>query len=290
MRAMVTGGTGFIGSALVKELLNQGNEVACLVRQGSTTKRISNVIYIEDSESQAQLTQAFLSFGPDVVFHLAACQDLTNTLDGAKELLETNLYFGSRVLTAASDSGAKSFISAGTFSTHATGTSEFVPQTFYASTKIAFMNLCEFFATTTSMKTLVLELSDTYGPKDPRVKFLNLISQFSKSGETIGATAGEQFIRPLHVDDVVSGFIHAATLHLSGRKLDLVLSLAGAEEVNLKELVKIFESATGRKVNVTWGERPYRKNEIMKPYVGNQLPDWKPAISLAQGLAQVFSD
>lgn len=290
MRALVTGATGFIGSALVRMLQAEGADVGCFVRNGSTHKPFTHVTYIEDCDSTEELTNRFSAFKPNVVFHLAACQDLSNSLEGARELIQTNLILGSRVLAAAKDSKVKSFISAGTFSSHATGNAEYVPQTFYASTKIAFAGLSETYQTETEMQTLVLELSDTYGPNDPRKKFLNLIWEISHNGQTIDATPGEQKIRPLHVDDVVDGFLFAAKIHLSGGKLASVLSLAGSEEVNLKELVSIFESATGRKVNINWGERPYRENEIMQPYVGDLIPGWQPKIDLKNGLAAVFSN
>ncbi|MDP2300170.1 MAG: NAD-dependent epimerase/dehydratase family protein, partial [Actinomycetota bacterium] len=192
------------------------------------------------------------------------------------------------VLAAARFAGARALVAAGTYSAHADGDAGYAPQTLYAATKQAFGALAGHYRRNTALATVVLELSDTYGPGDRRPKFLNLIAAAAASGEVLGASPGEQVIRPLHTDDIVAAFIYAASELVKGRELGGVYSVAGPDAVTLHELVAVFERATGTSVPVEWGARPYRPGEIMAPWTGETLPGWAPSIGLVEGLGAVY--
>jgi nucleoside-diphosphate-sugar epimerase len=121
-----------------------------------------------------------------------------------------------------------------------------------------------------------------------RKKFLNLIASAAATGEVLGASPGDRVIRPLHADDIVSAFITATELLLAGEKLGPTHSVSGPEAVTLRELVTIFEQATGSTVPVQWRARPHRPREIMLPWAGAPLPRWSPGIGLAEGLTSVY--
>ncbi|MFB0925747.1 MAG: NAD(P)-dependent oxidoreductase, partial [Vicingaceae bacterium] len=62
-------------------------------------------------------------------------------------------------------------------------------------------------------------------------------------------------------------------------------SVANKKSYQLKEVIQIFESISNKKINVVWGGKPYRKREVMNLWVnGDNLPNWKPKISLEEGL------
>src|SRR5260370_40854107 len=76
-RALVTGGTGFVGANLVRRLLAEGHEVGLLVRKGHDPWRLADVSarvhWIEASlDERATLARAGADFRPRWVFHLAA--------------------------------------------------------------------------------------------------------------------------------------------------------------------------------------------------------------------------
>jgi hypothetical protein len=61
------------------------------------------------------------------------------------------------------------------------------------------------------------------------------------------------------------------------------------EFLRLKDFVALFENAACKKLNIHWGQRPCRLREVMKPWdTGEQLPGWKPTISLAAGIADLL--
>lgn len=288
MRVALTGATGYLGSHLLEALLDSDAQVCAIVRAGDARVFPAGVMRVEDPGSAAELASALGGFEPDVAIHLAACQDLTDRPDASDALVEANLAFGARVLSAACQAGARAFVAAGTYSTHAEGTQAYVPQTLYSATKHAFTALADHYRVNTAMRTLVLELSDTYGPGDARGKFLDLVHAAAISGETLGASPGEQVVSPVHVSDAVAAFIHAARLLLDGADPGAVRSVSGAQSVTLRELVTRYEQATGRGVPVQWGARPYRPREIMSPWAGEPLPGWQPQIDLTEGLARTY--
>lgn len=290
MRAVVTGGTGYTGQRLVRQLLADGAAVLAVVRPGDNDPVPVGALRLEDLGDAQSNCDAFGEFKPDVVLHLAACQDLTHEPVAVDALVEANVAFAARMLSAAAASGARGFVAAGSFMTHADGTSHYAPQTMYAATKQAFRDLAAYYHRWTPLNVTVLELSDTYGPDDHRRKFLNLLADACLANESLDVTPGDQVVYPLHVDDVVSAFVHAARLLVDGVLLDEVYSVHGPKGVTIRQLVGLFESATGLHPDVRFGGRAYRPNEIMKPYTGPSLPDWTPSMSLEQGLRAAFSN
>jgi nucleoside-diphosphate-sugar epimerase len=108
MRALVTGGTGFIGSHLVDELLQQGYEVRVLRRPTSSTTYLEgkNLTYaVGDLSDTTSLMKACENI--DVVFHVAA---LPRDWGTRKEFLEVNLYGTKNLLDACVKTKAPRFV------------------------------------------------------------------------------------------------------------------------------------------------------------------------------------
>ena len=286
MKIVVTGATGFVGGALVKQLIAAGFDVAAVVRNHSEKLPVV-VTQVIDSGDDVEICAAFESFGAEFVFHCAANQDLTHSLLSSANLIQTNIGFAGRMLAIAEQAGVTGFVAAGTFATHADGTSDYAPQNLYAATKQAFNALVEHYRRNTTLRVVVLELSDTYGPNDPRPKFLNLVRQAAQSQESLDASPGLQEVRPVHVDDVTRAFVHTARLISGGVELAAQYSICGAEAVTLQELVSIYKRVNQVEVGINWGGRNYREGEIMKPFVGELLPGWQPATALSVGLSQI---
>ena len=64
-------------------------------------------------------------------------------------------------------------------------------------------------------------------------------------------------------------------------------AVRGAEQMTLRSFVGVFEAATGARVRVEWGARPYRLREVMEPWLGELLPDRTPRIPLSERLKRL---
>lgn len=116
MRALVTGATGFVGSAVVRELLADGVEVRALVRARSPLVNLEG-LEVErvqgDLDDLASLRRALL--GCDVVYHVAAFY--SNRPEDAARLYQVNVEGTARLLVAARASGVSRFVHTSTIGT-----------------------------------------------------------------------------------------------------------------------------------------------------------------------------
>ena len=100
MKILVTGGAGFIGSAVVRLAVSRGHEVvnldaltyaACLENVAEAAQ--SNLYSFEqaDIRDRARLDEVFATHHPDVVMHLAAESHVDRSIDGPGEFILTNI-------------------------------------------------------------------------------------------------------------------------------------------------------------------------------------------------------
>ena len=109
MRALVTGGTGFIGGAVVRQLLEAGHEVRALVRPGADTRQLNGlpVERLEGDLSDGDRLRRGIS-GCDWLFHVAALYSYWG--HGWEEYYQTNVEGTRRVLEVARDEGVERIV------------------------------------------------------------------------------------------------------------------------------------------------------------------------------------
>ena len=107
-RCIVTGGCGFIGSALVRHLCREGNEVLVIdkLTYAGVPESLKEVdgkytLLVKDICDQEAMDAAFESFKPDTIFHLAAESHVDRSIDGPGEFVRTNVVGTATLLQAA---------------------------------------------------------------------------------------------------------------------------------------------------------------------------------------------
>jgi len=110
MKILVTGGAGFIGSAVVRQAVRDGHKVvnvdaltyaACLDNVKSVADSPNYVFEQADIRDKARLDEVFAAHKPDVVMHLAAESHVDRSIDGPGEFIETNVMGTYNILEAA---------------------------------------------------------------------------------------------------------------------------------------------------------------------------------------------
>ena len=98
---------------------------------------------------------------------------------------------------------------------------------------------------------------------------------------------GEQLLDLVHIDDVTCAF----SLCTQRLLLDQVqqpherYAVSSGRPLSMRQLVALLEQLSGKRLNVTFGARPYRTREVMRPpRVGAKLLGWEPQVGLQDGL------
>lgn len=288
-RALVTGGTGFIGSHLVRRLAEDGWDVHVLSR--AARPGTDQVHYHLLNVACGPMATLFERVRPSVVFHLATCFTVEHRPEQIRPLIDANLLLGAQILEGMVAAGCLRMLNTGTAWQHMEASSrDYHPANLYAATKQAFEALVDYYCEAHGVSAISLKIFDTYGPADRRPKLLNLLAQQDPRGPSLELSAGEQRINLVHVRDVVEAMQACERLlAVSEGGEHLRYMLGGIETMTLREVVHLLELAAGRPFRVKWGAKPYRAREIMEPWTaGVWLPGWRPQVSLREGLRDLL--
>ncbi|MBR4666648.1 MAG: NAD-dependent epimerase/dehydratase family protein [Lentisphaeria bacterium] len=293
-RVVITGATGFIGKNLCRLMSEYGDfEIAVIVRDSNRLESDLPISqFYELTSSFEDLNQFIKNFQPEAIVHLASLFIANHQSNDISPLIRSNIEFGTMLLEAAYRSGhVKYFINIGSsWQTAVSDSSDYHPMDLYAATKQAFEDILAFYCDLCGIKSTTLRLFDTYGEGDTRRKLLQLLAQTLKTGESLAMSPGDQQIDLVHVSDVCKAILMALKKLQTGELADgQVYGIRSGQPVSLKGLTALIEAETGKKLNILWGGRPYRQNEIMKSNTAlPSLPGWKAEISLQDGLKRYF--
>lgn len=194
MRILLTGATGFIGTNLTREL-RKNNDLFILGHHEGDPEKLGLPGIVMNDDIQ-RLADYIKSNEIEGIIHLASLYLTVHTLEQVKDLVLSNVYFGTAVLEAASLAGTvKWFLNTGTIwqNYNVKGT-VYNPVNLYAATKQAFIDMAKYYSDVFGIRFCTLKLCDTYGPNDTRKKLFKLFKDYSESGEVLKMSPGEQKI------------------------------------------------------------------------------------------------
>jgi nucleoside-diphosphate-sugar epimerase len=292
---LVTGATGFIGSRLVRKLLDGGVPVLAMVREHSTIppllqKHGAELQVLQDDGTVEGLANAMTIHRTSLVVHCAAHYVSTHAAKDVVPLIEANVLLGARLAEAMVLAHTTSLIVLSTMWQHAgEHPASYHPANLYAATKRSLEDILLFYSIAAGLRVRVLEICDTYGPEDNRPKVIPAMLKALRDNTALELSPGEQHLDLLHVDDVVAGIMRAADSAASWPPGTFsAFSLCAIQTVSLRELVALLETAARRRIEVRWGAKPYRPREVMRPHSPHPpLPGWSPQIELFDGLASL---
>lgn len=250
-KVLVTGGTGFTGSALVKRLLERGHDVRVVDNQKGLfhdeLEQLGAEICIgsvTDRELMFELTQ-----GVDVVHHLAAA---FRKIDLPEEMYwDVNVNGTRHLLEAAEAYGVEKFVYCSTCGVHgnvdsppAAETAPIAPEDYYQYTKYEGEKVAQEFIKK-GMDVTILRPAAIYGPGDPE-RWVMLFRQ-TKPGTFPMFGDGNVTYHPLYIDNLVDAFEMAVESPQSKGQTYLI---ADKEYYTLNDLVKIVGEVQGKDVRI----------------------------------------
>lgn len=266
---VVTGATGFVGSNLCHKLINENWNVSIVCRKNSKLDNLEDIkekinIFRYDDNIE-ELVSFFKNNNFNVVFHLASLFIAEHQVKDVDNLLASNILFGTHILEAMKESKTKILINTGTSWQHY-NSEEYNPVDLYAATKEAFEKIIKYYVEAENIRCITLKLFDTYGENDKRPKLINLLNKFADEGKELDMSLGEQKLDLVHVDIVTKAFLRAYDKLQKDKNIkNEIYGVSSGKQFSLREIVENFERATGKKLKINWGARPYRKREVMEP-------------------------
>ncbi len=251
MRIFVTGGNGFIGSAVVRQLIAKGHRVVCLLRATSNTERIDGLTFerADGDVRDAASVRAGMR-GCDGTIHLAApgswhADDAAGLEDvivnGARNVLDAASGLpGHRVVLTSSTAAIGASDEPIVFDEHA----EFNvrnPELHYAHAKHRAELLAKE-AAAKGVAVVIVNPSEVYGPGDPGTGTAANLIDFAKAIPVLVCDGGTGVV---HVDDVAGGMIAALERGRPGERYIL-----GGENLTVRQLAELTLELTGRHVPV----------------------------------------
>lgn len=221
--ACVTGGAGFIGSHLVRALLDRGLEVKVLdnLSVGRRDKVPPEAVFIEGDITDPATARRAVE-GCDIVFHLAARVAIRSSFEFAFEDAMTNVAGTARILRAAEDTGSpRKVIVASSMAVYADAEEPkpigeghaTVPISPYGVNKLAVERLTHLMCSRAGMASVALRLFNTFGQGQALSPYVGVVTIFidalSRGERPTIFGDGEQRRDFVHVEDVARAFVNA---------------------------------------------------------------------------------
>lgn len=262
MRILVTGGAGFIGSALIRSFLKAGEieivNVDCLTYAGNLESlntcsgSLRYNLRKTDIRHFEEVRQVFSEFQPESVIHLAAESHVDRSIDGPAEFIQTNIVGTYNLLEAAREywselsgqSGERfRFLHISTDEVYGSlGTSGLFtenspsrPSSPYAASKAASDNLVRAWYQTYGLPVITTNCSNNYGPYQFPEKLIPLVVLNALEGKTLPIYGTGENVRDwLYVEDHVS----ALKTVLNKGEVGETYNVGGGCEMTNREVVE----------------------------------------------------
>ncbi len=281
MKYLVTGGAGFIGSNLVKQLLEMGEDVRML--DNFATGKRENILPYIDNPHLTVIEGDLRSFhivrtavkGVDYILHQGALPSVPRSINDPITTNDVNILGTLNILEAAKEFGVKRVVCASSSSIY--GNSETLPKVEtmpvkpmspYALTKYAQERYCQIYYNLYGLETVALRYFNVFGPnQDPTSQYSAVIPKFiklmSEDKEPVIYGDGTQSRDFTYVDNVVYANLLACNTEKAAGE---VINVACGKSYTLLELVKMINEILGENIEPKF--YPERPGDVKHSWAG----------------------
>jgi UDP-glucose 4-epimerase len=299
-KVLVTGGAGFIGSAVIKALQAYPVELLVIDDLSFGNRAFVNLpdshFKVLDILDREGVEAVFEDFRPDWVLHLAAVHFIPWCNQHPYEAADINIRGTIHVLDAAKKSGVKGVLFASTAAvypvadhalteTHPTG-----PLDIYGLTKLTGERLCHEFYLDSGIATVVCRFFNAFGPNETNPHLIPEIAAQINAGSRVLKLGNQAPKRDfIHTSDMARAVI--ALLESFTQGFD-TFNLGRGIEYSVLEIAAAFGNALGEEVRVEVDPAKVRKTDRLhlladisklKAFTG-----WEPKVGIDEGIATLI--
>ena len=299
-RILLTGASGFIGSHLARLLVAEGAEVHALTSAVSSVypHRITDVrkditLHEGNLTDRSAMDVLAKQVRPEYVFHLGAYTHVGKSWQRVDECIQTNVQGTVNLLQALDGSGYTRFVNTGTSEIYGAIDVPFheddcpKPVSPYAVSKYAAEMFCRLASESYGWPIVRVRPFNAYGPGQSPDRVIPEIIVRALRRERLQMTSGRQTREFNYVDDIVDGFVKAATADGIDGEL---LNVGNGEEVSIADLATTILDVMGNPVEAEFGALPDRPIEIWRMRCDStrarERLSWTPQYDLRAGLAK----
>lgn len=298
MHFLVTGGAGFIGSALTQRLIRDGHQVIVLddLSGGGQRPSTPTIQFVQGDVNNIPLLWSLLA-QVDCVYHLAARVSVAQSILHPQEYNQVNVGGTVSLMEAMRDTGVRRVVFASSGAAYGRQPQQPVheddtpqPDSPYAVSKWAAEQYIHTIGNLWHIETVALRIFNAYGPGQqlpishapviPRY-----LQQILTGGSVVLYNNGQQSRDFVYVDDVVNALVTAATATNINRQ---VINIGSGVETSIADLVSAMEQVLKRKAHRI--HAPERGGGVPRLVAdttkARRLLGFQPFTPLATGLAQ----
>lgn len=267
-RAVITGATGAIGTALVNSLINSGIEVLVLLRKGSSRNDVipNSKLITKKFCSLNELVNFNLNTKKkyDVFYHFA-WEGTTGEARDDLYLQNQNVKYTLDAISLAKRLGCNTFIGAGSQAEYGrvngnlTPTTKTVPENGYGIAKLTAGLMAKIACQKEGLKCIWVRVLSVYGPNDNKKSMIASTLEKLINNQNAQFTKGEQMWDYLFSSDAAEAFKLLGDFGIDGK----TYVLGSGKARKLKDYILDMKSAAKSKSNLEFGAIPYAEKQVM---------------------------
>lgn len=299
MKYLVTGGLGFVGNELVRQLAGQGHEVAILDNRNRVAPRIDDLkgipVFEANVSDARRVTEVMGAMRPDFVIHLAAIHFIPECNANPELTLRVNVEGTLSVLRAAMAAQVKRVVAISSGAVYADSPSPLkedslvAPVDIYGHSKKMAEDVAEWFHASHGLPITMVRLFNVFGPRETNAHIIPEILNQLRTSSTLrlgNITPRRDFI---FTEDAAEGL---RRLCLADSPAFTRVNLASGSHASVEELIHHMRRLMGREIRVETDPTRFRKADkaiqLSDVTLLERLTGWRPRVDVTEGLRRLL--